>query len=180
LRRLAGIAAVIALAGAVSVEGLALAAGPIAGWLAAAAVLRRPANAWAPSAATAAVVGAVILGVRGAAGDLIWHPWSVNHLASADFRAIAHDRVLYLAVFVAIAALAVQWRSASTWYALGVAVVAGLIHAGRPGLSAAWLLAVYPALLLAVAGLLAPRMAAGRSEVAPARPAVGTALRGDG
>jgi hypothetical protein len=180
LRRLAGIAAVIALAGAVSVEGLALAAGPIAGWLAAAAVLRRPVNAWAPPAATAAVVGAVILGVREAAGDLTWRPWSVNHLASADFRAIAHDRVLYLALFVAIAALAIHWRSASTWYALGVAVVAGLIHAGRPASSAAWLLVVYPALLLAVAGVLAPMMAAGRSEVAPARPAVETALRGDG
>jgi hypothetical protein len=166
--RLAGFGVLAAVAVAVAPAGLALAAGPVAGWLAAWVGGRRPRNAWAPWAAVAAAVGVVAAAVRLGTGSLVGHPGPVVHLVAADFRALAVDRVAYLAVLLAIVAVPARWRRPETWYLAGVVLVAGVIQLGHPSTG---FLAGYPAALLLVAGLLTDWLAAAPAGAAGIVPA---------
>jgi hypothetical protein len=158
-RALAGVAVAVGVAGAAHPAGVALAGGAAFAWLAEAVVRRRAANAWAPYARVAVATSVLVLVLRLALGGMAWYPQSLNHVVSADFRAIAPDRALYLTCLLAAVAVVVRWRAPTSWYAIGTVAVAAVVHFGhtRPA-GFADFLAGYPALPVVIAALLTPRL----------------------
>jgi hypothetical protein len=158
-RALAGVAVATGVAGAAHPAGVALAGGAALAWLADTVVRRRAANAWAPYAQVAVAVSALVLGCRLALGGMAWYPQSLNHVVSADFRAIAPDRALYLTCLVAAVAVVVRWRAPMSWFAIGTVAVATVVHVGHSGPAGfADFLAGYPALLVVAAAALTPAL----------------------
>jgi 4-amino-4-deoxy-L-arabinose transferase-like glycosyltransferase len=168
-----GFAGLAATATAVAPAGAGLAAGAVAGWLAACVRERRAGNRWAAPAAGAAAATVVVLAARIAANGLLWHPPPVQRLVAADFRTLAADRVLYLTCLVAAVAVPATWRRPASWYAAGSVGLTALVHAGftaSPGIGD--FLVAYPALLYAVAAALAAvaQRSGRRAGAPPAQP----------